>query len=61
MLEAHGCVDVKCRRGVPPELQERMLAAMPELFELPAETKQCTGNAHSPYKAYMEKRVSAAC
>jgi hypothetical protein len=34
---------------------------MPELFELPAETKQCTGNAHSPYKAYMEKRVSAAC
>jgi hypothetical protein len=61
VLEADGCVDVNCRRGVPLELRERMLAAMAELFELPAGTKQHTGDADSPYKAYMEKRDSATC
>jgi hypothetical protein len=60
-LEAHGCVDVKCSRSVPPELRERMLAAMAELFALPAETKRRTGDADGPYKAYMEKWDSAEC
>jgi hypothetical protein len=60
-LEAHGCVDVKCHRGVPPELRERMLAAMAELFKLLAKTKQHTGDTDSLYKAYMGKRDSAAC
>ncbi|CAM0879932.1 unnamed protein product [Alopecurus aequalis] len=60
-LEVHGCVDVKCRRAMPPELRERMLAAMAELFALPPETKRRTGDADGPYKAYMETRDSAAC
>jgi hypothetical protein len=66
-LEAHGCVSVDCRRRVPPELRQRMLAAMAELFALPAETKRRTGDADGPYRAfgallpYMERRDSAAC
>ncbi|CAM0879911.1 unnamed protein product [Alopecurus aequalis] len=66
-LEAHGCVAVGCRRHVQPELRERMLAAMAELFALPAEMKRRTGDADGPYKSfgvllpYMERRESAAC
>ncbi|XP_048567703.1 probable 2-oxoglutarate-dependent dioxygenase AOP1 isoform X1 [Triticum urartu] len=60
-LEANGCVAVGCRRRVPPELRERMLVAMAELFALPRETKRRTGAADGPYRAYMEKRDSAAC
>ncbi|XP_037411919.1 probable 2-oxoglutarate-dependent dioxygenase AOP1 isoform X2 [Triticum dicoccoides] len=60
-LEANGCVAVGCRRHVPPELRERMLVAMAELFALPPETKRRTGAADGPYRAYMEKRDSAAC
>ncbi|VAH58286.1 unnamed protein product [Triticum turgidum subsp. durum] len=60
-LEANGWVAVGCRRRVPPELRERMLVAMAELFALPRETKRRTGAADGPYRAYMEKRDSAAC
>jgi hypothetical protein len=60
-LEAHGCVDVKCRRRMPLELRETMLTAMAELFALPQETKRRTGDADGPYKAYMEKQDSAVC
>jgi hypothetical protein len=66
-LEAHGCVAVECRRWVPPELRQRMLAAMAELFALPAEAKHRTGDADGPYRSfgvllpYMEKRDSPAC
>ena len=38
-----------------------MLVAMAELFALPPETKRRTGAADGPYRAYMEKRDSAAC
>uniref|UniRef100_A0ACD5VU84 Uncharacterized protein n=1 Tax=Avena sativa TaxID=4498 RepID=A0ACD5VU84_AVESA len=62
-LEANGCLVVRCRSPMPPELRQRMLEATPELFSFRTETKHRIGGADvdGPYKAYLEKRDSATC